>query len=177
MTLVLKPEESNNSVSQQDVEVLIGVVATMTGRLMAGEVDTRTAEELAQRLVNAGLLDREPDGSLPSAGRVGLAMEDLVQRLRYAYGDYVDRPRPSPAVVAHVLALPSEKAALDCLAALPDGQVRDAIIRHSDTEGWVLIACYPELSPDRGFIEREATLRRTVTSHGGRYSGSQGAPQ
>jgi hypothetical protein len=173
MCCVLRFEGSRNAVSQQDVEVLVGVIATVTGSLLGGDYDPQATEKFAERFVTAGLLDRGPDGELPSAGAVALALEDLVQRLRYACDDYDDRPRSLPSLVAHVLELPSHDAALNCQRVLPDGQVRDATVRGETAEAWVLQAFYPELPPDPGFKEREKALRRVVAGFGGRYSGSQ----
>jgi hypothetical protein len=130
-------------------------------------------EKFAERFVNAGLLDPEPDGSMPSAGAVALAFENLVQRLRYACEDHDGRPRPLPGLIAHVLELPTRDAALDCQRALPGGQVRDSTIGREASDLWVLSAFYPELPPDPDFKEREQTLRHTVERVGGRYSGSQ----
>lgn len=164
---------TRNAVSQQDVEVLVGVVATVTGSVLGGDCDPYVTEKLAQRFVTAGLLDQGPGGELPSAGAVALALEDLVQRLRYACDDDDDRPKPLPSMVAHVLELPLHDAALTCRQHLPDGQVRDATVRRETAETWVLQAFYPELPPDPQFKERERTLRRVVTGFGGRYSGFQ----
>lgn len=172
--LVLRFEKSHKPVSQQDVQVLLGVVATVTGDLLGGDLDARTSEKFAERFVNAGLLGPESDGSLPSAGKVAVALADLLQRLRYAYGDYDEPPTALPSVVAHVFELPSQEAALNCQDALPSGQVQNAEIRNEDDDGWLLFAFYSELPPDPGFKEREQALRETVERFGGRYSGSQG---
>ena len=169
--------ESRNAMRQQDVEVLIGIVATMTGSLYGGQLDPETTRKFAERLVRAGLLSRAPDGSLPPAGKVRLALEDLGQRLRYAYGDYEVEPTPEPYMTAHVLELPSEDAALDCKVDLPDGQARDPVVRYENVGGWLLFAFYPELPPDPDFNERMAALRQTVERHGGRYTGHQGPPR
>jgi len=162
---------------QQDVQVLIGIVATVTGRLYAGQLDPDTTERFAERFVRAGLLSQEPDGNLPSAGKVRLALEDLVQRLRYAYGDYDAEPSPEPHVIAHVLKLPSEDAAVNCQRDLPTGQVRDPLVRYGDLGGWLLFAFYSELPPDADFNERMAGLRQTALRHGGRYTGHQQPPR
>ena len=169
--------ESRNAMRQQDVEVLIGIVATVTGRLYAGQLDTDTTRKFAERFVNAGLLSPEPGGNLPSAGKVRLALEDLVQRLRYAYGDYEIEPTPEPYMTAHVLELPSEAVAVECQGDLPAGQVRDPLVRYENGGGWLLFAHYPELPPDQDFNERMADLRQTVERHGGRYTGHQGPPR
>lgn len=164
---------SRNPVSQQDVEVLIGIVATLTGNLLGGDVDPDTSAAFAERFVSAGLLEPAPDGNPLPAGEVGLALEDLVQRLRYAYGDYDEIPEPLPRIVAHVLELPSEEAARMSHDMLPSGQMRDAEFYHDGTNAWQLVAYYPELRPGRDFDQRAAALRQIATRHGGRYSGSQ----
>lgn len=170
---MLRFEESHNPVSQQDAEVLVGVIATVTGGVLGGDLDADMVETFAQRFVNAGLLEPEPDGSMPSAGTVALALENLVQRLRYACEDHNDRPSPLPRLIAHVLELPTRDAALDCQQALPGGQVRDSTIGREASDVWVLSVFYPELPPDPDFREREQTLRQAVERVGGRYSGSQ----
>jgi hypothetical protein len=172
MCCVLRFGTSRNAVSQQDVHALVGVVATVTGSVLGG-LPPQTIEEFAKRFADAGLLDPDPDGALPSAGAVALALEDLVQRLRYACGDYDERPTPLPRLVTHVLELPSGEAALECQQALPGGQLRDPTVRHESPASWVLFAFYPELPPDPDFQEREEALRRVVEGFGGRYSGSQ----
>jgi hypothetical protein len=164
--------ESRNPVAQRDVELLIGIVAKLAGHLCSREADQRTTERYAKRLVEAGLLSSDSAGHLPSAGKVVLALEDLIQRLRYAHGEYDEPPMPLPDFIAHVLELPSEEAARGCQDALPSRQLRDAEIRYGDQEGWLLFAFYPELPPDRNFHERVAALQHIAGTHGGRYSGS-----
>lgn len=170
---MLRFEASRKAVSQQDVQVLVGIVATVTGSVLGGGSDSHATEKFAERFVSTGLLDRGPDGALPSAGAVALALEDLVQRLRYACEDYDERPSPLPSLVAHVLELPSHDAAISCQHALPDGQVRAPALRRETGDTWVLSAFYPELPPDPEFKEREMALRRMVEGFEGRYSGSQ----
>jgi hypothetical protein len=161
-----------NPITEQDVQLLIRIIATVEGDLLARNADPHTTEKYAKRFVDVGLLSRDSDGHLPSAGKVVLALEDLIQRLRYVLGEYDEAPLPMPELLAHELELPSEEAARSCLDALPSGQVRDAVIHHTDTEGWLLLAFYPELPPDRDFHERAALLERTAALHGGRYNGS-----
>lgn len=165
--------ESRHPVAQRDVELLIVIVAKLAGDLYSRDADQRATERFAKRFVEAGLLRSDSDGQLPSAGKVVLALEDLIQRLRYAHGEYDEPPSPLPDFIAHVLELPSEEAARGCQDALPSGRVRDAEIRHGGQEGWLLFASYPELPPDRDFHERVAELQRIAGTHGGRYSGSQ----
>lgn len=93
-----------------------------------------------------------------------------------AVRDYDEPPTALPEVVAHVLELPSQEAALTCQDTLPSGQIQDAVIRYEDGDGWLLFAFYSELPPDPEFNEREQALRQTVERVGGRYSGSQGGP-
>lgn len=164
--------ESRNPVADQDVQLLIRIIATVEGDLLARDADPHTTEKYAKRFVEAGLLSRDSDGHLPSAGQVVLALEDLIQRLRYAYGDYDEMPTPLPDFVTHRLELPSEEAASNCRDSLPDGQVRNAVIRYDDKEGWLLFAFYPELWPDRAFHERVAVLQRRAAMYRGRYNGS-----
>ncbi|HEY0773333.1 MAG TPA: hypothetical protein VGD51_04570, partial [Nocardioidaceae bacterium] len=45
-----------------------GIVATVTGSVLGGGPDSHATEKFAERFVKAGLLDRGPDGALPSAG-------------------------------------------------------------------------------------------------------------
>jgi hypothetical protein len=163
---------------QQDVEVLIGIVATMTGRLYGGQLDPETTRKFAERLVRAGLLSRAPDGSLPPAAKARLALEDLGQR--HDFATPMETMRWANAGAVHDCpraGLPSEDAALDCKVDLPDGQARDPMVRYENVGGWLLFAFYPELLPDQDFNERMAELRQTVERHGGRYTGHQGPPR
>jgi hypothetical protein len=165
--------ESRNPVADQDVGLLIGIVAALAGDLYSRDADPRTTEKYAKRFANAGLLSFDSEGRLPSAGKVVLALEDLIQRLRYAQGEYDELPLPLPDFVAHVVELPSEEAARNCRDALPSGQVRDAEIRYHSEKGWLLFAFYPDLPPDPSFHERVAVLQHTAATYRGRYSGSQ----
>jgi hypothetical protein len=60
MWSVLRFEESRNPVSQQDVEVMVGVIATVSGGVLGGDLGADMVEKFAERFVNAGLLDPEP---------------------------------------------------------------------------------------------------------------------
>lgn len=164
---------SESSISDPDIRALIGVLATLAGKLQASHRDSLEVEDYAKRLVTTGLLDRDVHAEPPSLGEVVLALEDLVQRLRYARGEYDRRPDPLPKFMTHVLSFPSEEAANSCLEALPRGQVRGAEIRDLGGDGWSLVVSYAELPPDESFHEREATLRQEAAAHGGRYRGSQ----
>jgi hypothetical protein len=155
---------------------MIGIVANIEGNLLGGHVDEKTAAKFATKFVDAGLLATEIDGSLPSAGRVAVAMDRLIIRLRFALGEYDSEPEPAPEATAHMLLFPTEAQAVNCKNDLLDSATDIHIEPHPAKPGWQLYAGYPELAPDSGFLSRERELQATARRFGGVYSGSQGPP-
>lgn len=155
---------------------MIGIVAIIEGNLLGGHVDEKTAAKFAARFVDAGLLATEIDGSLPSAGRVAVAMDTLIIRLRYALGEHDSDPDPGPEATAHVLLFPTKAQAINCKNELLDTATDIHIEPHPAKPGWQLYAVYPELAPDTEFLSRERELQATARRLGGVYSGSQGPP-
>jgi len=162
-------------VRREDVEVLIGIAAIMDSHMKGGAVDEGMVAQFAARFVNAGLLEPQGPGGVPSAGRVAVALDDLIQRLRFAVGEYDTEPEPAPPATEHVLTFPTATLAENCKAELSEGALR--VLMEPDEGGsWRLLAAYPELAPDPDFQERERSLQATARSCGGKYSGSQGPP-
>ena len=73
-------------VRKSDVAVIIAMVAIVGGHLRGGALDEKVAAKLAATFLEAEILDRDPDGRLPSAGRVAVALDNLIERLRFALG-------------------------------------------------------------------------------------------
>lgn len=171
----MSSEPVPNPLRDDDVQALIGTLGIIDAELMAGELDDDLVERLTRRLVQAALLRSEPDGGLPSPGRLLRAMEDLDQRLRYARGEYDSEPTPASGPTLHDLDFSSLEDARSCLERLPQGQLREPQI-HRDQDRWRVGVCYPELPPDEDFKEREASLRGIAIELRGHYQGSQSAP-
>jgi hypothetical protein len=171
-------EASPNPVRQQDVAVLLGIVAIVEGGLLGGAVDPATVSKIATKFVTTGLLSRQPNGDLPSAGRVAIAMDNLIGRLEFALGEYESEPEPRKGMAsAHVLRFPTEEAASSCRAELLGQQADRVLMERDGTHGWTLYAVYPELPPDPEFLERERMLQQIALRFGGTYLGSQAPPQ
>jgi len=101
-------DERRGRVRKSDVALMIGIVAIVGGHLRGASVDEKVAAKFAARFLEADLLDRDPDGSLPSAGRVAVAMDSLIERLRFALDEYQSEPPPAPETSAHTLLFPTE---------------------------------------------------------------------
>jgi hypothetical protein len=178
-----------NPVSSQDAEVLVGILAILQGQLIGGLLDDEVTEKLATRMVRAGVLKRESDGSLPSAGRVGVALEDLNHRVRHALGETHAVPPSAAEAVMHVMLFPTEEQAVGAGAevqgSLRPPQVEAVPDRGPDLlepetgreQGWYLSVVCPELPPDTAFRERERSLEEIARRFGGTYTGFQGAPR
>ena len=171
-------EAPANPVRQQDVAVLLGIVAIVEGGFLGGAVDPATASKIATKFVTTGLLSRQPNGDLPSAGRVAIAMNNLIRRLQFALGEYESEPEPRTEIAtAHVLSFPTEEATSNCRAELLSQQANRVLMERDGTNSWTLYAVYPELPPDQGFSERERMHQQIALRFGGTYSGSQAPPQ
>lgn len=78
-----------NPVQLRDAEVLIGILAVLDGVIWGGTLDEWTAGQVAERFARQGLLAADHNRN-----DVHQALDDLIQRLRYAAGEY-DSPPPS----------------------------------------------------------------------------------
>jgi len=153
------------------------LVVTKLDRLARSLPDAPAiADELTARQISLSLLDATPDGTLPSAGRVAVAMDGVIGRLRFALGEYESEPPPGSELTAHVLRFPTEAQARKCQVELLDGAIAVLVEADAETTDWRLYAVYPELAPDPGFRSRERALEATVRRLGGVYSGSQSPP-
>lgn len=74
-----------------DLAALIGLLATLEGHLMAGDVDPHVVDHLLSRLAQDGLVSQD-------AGEQDLrqALNDLNHRLRFALGEYDEPSRSIP---------------------------------------------------------------------------------
>jgi hypothetical protein len=78
-----------NPVQRRDAEVLVGILAILDGVIWGGTLDEWTTSNVAERFVGQGLLTVDHNRH-----DVHQALDDLIQRLRYAIGEY-DSPPPS----------------------------------------------------------------------------------
>ena len=135
------------------------------------------AAGFSARLVAGGHLERGEDGILPSAGRVSVAMDNLIERLRFALGEYDSEPSSSPEATAHILRFPTEASAAECKAELVGDAIDILVVPEVDQPGWRLYAVYPELSPDPDFRSRSRAMDAVAQRFGGAYSGSHAPPR
>lgn len=80
-----------NPVQRRDAEVLIGTLAVLDGAIWGGTLDEWTASKVAERFVRQGLLAADHNRN-----DVHQALDDLIQRLRYAVGEYSSPPPSMP---------------------------------------------------------------------------------
>jgi hypothetical protein len=74
----------------RDAAALIGVLAVVTGESMLGQLGDDTSNALQRRLVRDGLIVG------PASPReLQQALSDLVERIRYALGEYGAPPEPA----------------------------------------------------------------------------------
>jgi hypothetical protein len=83
-------ELSPRAIARRDAAALIGVLAVLTGGSMLDQLDGDLATGLTRRLVREGLLDKAA-----GSRELQLALSDLVERLRYALGEYETPPLPT----------------------------------------------------------------------------------
>lgn len=164
-----------NPVRRQDAETLVGVLAVLQGQLIGGSLDEDVVARLVRRFVRAGLLEPDPDGSPPSAGRLGVALDNLNQRLRYALGEYETEPAPGAEGIVHELRLPDEEAASRAREALGDAVTSWWV--DADQDGYVqLFVVGGDLPPDPDFVRLDRELQDLARRLGGLYRGWGGPP-
>ena len=76
-----------NPVQLRDAEALIGILAVLDGVIWGGTLDEWTTSKVAERFARQGLLAADHNRN-----DVHQALDDLIQRLRYAVGDYDSSP-------------------------------------------------------------------------------------
>lgn len=76
---------------ENDLRALIGLLATLEGHLMAGDVDPFMAQSLARRLHDDGAATTADPGRPLRQG-----INDLNHRLRFALGEYEVPPESAP---------------------------------------------------------------------------------
>jgi hypothetical protein len=82
-------ELSPRAIARRDAAALIGVLAVLTGESMLDQLDRDLAAGLKRRLAREGLLDEAAESQ-----ELQLALSYLVDRLRYALGEYETPPLP-----------------------------------------------------------------------------------
>ncbi|WP_203924902.1 hypothetical protein [Rugosimonospora africana] len=162
-----------------DMRVLFDILVVFQGELLIGQVSPDVTAHVIRRLTSDGLVAEDA-----SVGELGAVIGDLLQRVRYALGEYATLPSPSPRETTYVLSAPSLEAARACqeqliawggsAVTIRDAQdsrgwtMRDA----SDTNEWEVAANFPELAPDPAHAARVIQVSELAREHGGRYQGS-----
>jgi len=161
-------EPTTNALPKQDVLGLFDVLVVLLGQLTLGQVPSDLTERFIRRLSKDGLLP-----AAASVGQLTVTVADLVERLRFAMGDYPSYPEPVPRLTSHELSVPSHDAAQACRSQLMQW---DALtVEISEDAGravWEVQASFPELAPDPSFERRVAQLQELAAGHGGEYLGS-----
>lgn len=150
------------------MRVLFDIVVVLNGELLAGQVSPEVTGHVVRRLAKNGLIADDA-----SVGELTAVVGDLVQRMRYALGEYLTLPGPSARETTHVLIVPTAEAARACREALADWGGSGVTVRESQrADGFEVTATFPELAPDPGHEARAARVQGLAGEHGGRYQGS-----
>lgn len=164
---------------EQDMGVLFDILVVFEGELLGGQASPDMTKHVMRRLAKDGLIAEDA-----SVGEFAAVTGDLVQRIRYALGEYPALPEPSPRETTYVLSVPTTEAARACQEILVDWggspvTIRDAhdsrgwTIRDAeDTNEWEVAATFPELAPDPTYDVRARRISELADLHGGRYQGS-----
>lgn len=153
---------------------LLTLFSQLDGALRGGGIDDELVDMLASTCVKAGLLDLAASGELPTAGRVAVAMGNLIERFRYALGEYEEQPASIAEGTEHHLVFSTPDSAQRSADELVDAV--DVRILPYPQGGWIVGAVYPEIAPDPGFRHREQALSATAERLGGGYAGGGGVP-
>jgi len=161
-------EPTTNSLPKQDVLGLFDILVVLLGELTLGQVPSDLTERFIRRLSKDGLLPAEA-----SVGQLSVTVADLVERLRFAMGDYASYPAPVPRLTGHDVSVPSHDAAQACRSRLMQwNALAVEISNDADRSVWEVKASFPELAPDPSYHRRVAQLQDLAAEHGGEYLGS-----
>jgi hypothetical protein len=164
---------------ERDMRALFDILVVFQGELLLGQVSPDVTAHVTRRLANDGLVAQDA-----SIGQLGAVMGDLLQRIRYALGEYPTLPAPSPPGTTYVVSVPTVEAARACQVVLVAWGGSAVTIRNAkdsrgwtiraaeDTNVWEVAATFPELAPDPAHDLRVGRLRELADEHGGRYQGS-----
>ena len=169
-------EETEQRLLKVDAELILGVLAVVSGSMLSGDSDD-LADSIRARLHRDGAIS-----TLESFGEAAVVVERLCDQMHYTLGAYGDeRPEagPLPTMALHMLALPDRDRAAECLAelsALAPAEARIVDSRDNDPRYSVEVAiAFPGLPPDQEWIERRDQLDELAKKHGGRWAGTGGS--
>ncbi len=74
--------ECSHRLTQQDARALIGVLATLEGHILVGDVDVAAVDHLRRRLVQDGVISEADEDGVPRG------LERLNHSVRAALGEY-----------------------------------------------------------------------------------------
>lgn len=162
-------QPATNPLPRQDVLSLFDILVVLLGELTAGQVPPDLTAHVMRRLVRDGLL---VEGA--SVGELRAVISDLVERLRFALGEYASYPEPLPRVTTYIVSVPTEEAARACRERLTDwGALAVDVAEGSDRTGWEVRASFPDLVPDPSYEQRVVQLQDLAVQQGGEYEGSE----
>ena len=160
--------EMTSPLPKQDMLALFDVVVVFAGEVLAGQVSPDLTAHIVRRLAKDGLIAEDA-----SVGELGATIEDLIQRMRYALGEYPALPEPSRRETTYILSVPSYEAARACQDELATRGGSDVTVRETEEHRWEVLATFPELAPDPSHEARFAEVRELAVQHGGRVEGWQ----
>jgi hypothetical protein len=153
---------------------VIGILATLEGELLAGP-DNDLWDRLAEGLNDDDLMP--PNIGDRAALRIAIA--NLNQRMRYAFGDYDAPPEPDDGLADHHVRFDTaDKAtafvqAMDAIG-LPTQKLQSA---HPQTEPFLVMVTTGEPLLSEAFEHKDTQIREAADDTGGFYEGwGGGAP-
>ena len=167
-TTVNRMPEMTSPLPKQDMLALFDVVVVFAGEVLAGQVSPHLTAHIVRRLAKDGLIAEDA-----SVGELGATIDDLIQRMRYALGEYPALPEPSRRETTYILSVPSYEAARACQDKLATRGGSDVTVRETEEHRWEVLATFPELAPDPSHEARFAEMRELAVQYGGRVEGWQ----
>jgi hypothetical protein len=160
---------TTKSLPRQDVLSLLDILVVLLGELTADQLSPDLTTHVMRRLVKDRLLAEEA-----SVGELRAVVADLVERLRFALGEYASYPEPLLRGTTYIVSIPNEEAARACRDRLTDwGALALDVTEGADRTGWEVRASFPDLIPDPSYEQRVVQLQELAVQHGGRYEGSE----
>jgi hypothetical protein len=163
-----------NPLSRREAAAVIGILATLEGELLAG-----ADNDLWRRLMEGLRIDDLLPPNIADRAALRIAIANLNQRMRYAYGDYDEPPKPDDGLADHHVRFDSTDGAsafvqaMDAIG-LPTRPLQSA---HPETEPFLVMVTTGEPLLSEAFQRKDEQIREAAFDTGGFYEGwGGGAP-
>ena len=160
-------------VTDQDLEVLIGVAAILQGELLSRAVDEQLLAKLVKRFQDAKLL--QAGGG---AADLRVALQNLNSRLRYVLGEQGHPPAPAPGHANQLFGFCTQGAANAFLhSARAEGEQGSGPVAvdgraYQNPASWEVTIHTSDIPLTQQFDDHQRSLTRLARAHGGQHGGS-----